>query len=154
MAEVTSAEIQKYSTLVKLQPDNPEAHFQLGLAYEDAGNIGESVKEYEAAIKLNPRHSRSFLHRGFLFAKGGELPLALQEWDRAFEYDPNLALKFATDPNTQAQYRQKIENALQQFQRPIVINPKDAFAHYQLGTAEKYFNKLELALQSLKKALD
>ena len=153
MAEVTSPEVQKYSTLVKLQPDNPEAHFRLGFAHEDAGNTAEAVKHYEVAIKLQPRHAMSYLHRGFLFAKGGELQLALQEWAKAFEYDPHLHVKFTT-PELRPIYTGKFDQAIQQLTRPIVINPKDAFAHYQLGTAYKYFQKPELALQSLKRALE
>jgi tetratricopeptide (TPR) repeat protein len=153
MAEVTSPEVQKYSTLVKLQPENPEAHFRLGFAHEDAGNTAEAVKHYETAIKLQPRHAMSYLHRGFLFAKGGELQLALQEWARAFEYDPYLHNKFSS-PELRPIYKAKFDTAIQQLERPIVINPKDAFARYQLGTAYKYFQKPELALQSLKRALD
>jgi tetratricopeptide (TPR) repeat protein len=154
VADITSPDIQKFSTLVKLQPDNPEAHFGLGLAYEEANDTGESVKAYEKALKINPRHSRAYLHRGFHYAKGGELDHALQDWSRAFEYDTMLALKFSRDPDTQMRYQQKIDSALQQFQRPIVVNPKNSFAHYQLGSAQKYFNRLELAIQSLKSALD
>jgi tetratricopeptide (TPR) repeat protein len=154
VADITSPDIQKFSTLVKLQPDNPEAHFGLGLAFEEANDTGESVKAYEKALKINPKHSRSYLHRGFHYAKGGELDHALQDWSRAFEYDALLALKFSRDPDTQMRYQQKIDSALQQFQRPIVVNPKNSFAHYQLGSAQKYFNRLELAIQSLKSALD
>ena len=153
MAEGNSPEVQKYLTLVRLQPDNPDAHFKLGSAYEDSGVLGEAVKHYEIAIKLNPRHALSFLHRGFIFAKGGELHLALQEWAKAFELDPHLHNKIST-PELAPLYKNKFDSAIQQLERPIIINPKDAFARYQLGTAYKYFQKPELALQSLKRALE
>ena len=125
MAEVTSPEVQKYSTLVKLQPENPEAHFRLGFAHEDAGNTAEAVKHYETAIKLQPRHAMSYLHRGFLFAKGGELQLALQEWAKAFELDPYLHNNFSS-PELRPIYKPKFDSAIQQLERPIVINPKES----------------------------
>jgi tetratricopeptide (TPR) repeat protein len=154
MAEVASQEIQKYSTLVKLQPENPENHFLLGLAFENAGQVAESVKSYQTCIKLNPKHSLAHLHFGFHLARAGDTDQALVEWSRAFETDANLGTKFATDPHTQREYKQKIDSSIQNFTKPILINPKNAFAHYQLGTAYKFFNLLELSLQSLKRALD
>ena len=154
MAEERSQEVQKYLTLVKLQPDNPENHFHLGLAYEHSGDNLEAVKGYDQAIKLNPRHSLAHLHLGFQFARGGDTDRALTAWMNAFDYDPNLGVKFASDPHTQREYKQKIDASMQTFQKPILINPKNAFAHYQLGTAYKFFNQNELSLQSLKRALD
>ena len=154
MAEPASQEIQKYSTLVKLQPENAENHFLLGLAFENAGQVAESNKCYDQCIKLQPRHSLAHLHRGFHLARAGDPDRALTEWHRAFDLDPNLTTKFATDPHTQREYKQKIDSSIQNFTKPILINPKNAFAHYQLGTAYKFFNLLELSLQSLKRALD
>lgn len=154
MAEPASQEIQKYSTLVKLQPENAENHFLLGLAFENAGQVAESNKSYDQCIKLQPRHSLAHLHRGFHLARAGDPDRALTEWNRAFDLDPHLGTKFATDPHTQREYKQKIDSSIQNFTKPILINPKNAFAHYQLGTAYKFFNLLELSLQSLKRALD
>lgn len=155
MAETTTTQyqVQKYLTLVKLHPESAEAHFGLGMAYEEAGQTADANKEYEQAIKLDSKHAKSYLHRGFLLARGAELKLALEEWRKAFKNDPNLHMLFS-DPDTAAMYKKKIGSAIQQFERPIVVNPKDSFAHYQLGSAYKLFGRLELALQSLKRALD
>ncbi|MDQ7822084.1 MAG: tetratricopeptide repeat protein [Candidatus Eremiobacteraeota bacterium] len=153
MAEKASYSLQKYSTLVKLNPDDPEAHFGLAMAFEEANDFNEAYKGYEQCIRLNTRHARARLHMGFLFARQDELARALDEWQKAFDIDPTV-INWIKDPSFAIYYKKRIEESLSQFQRPIMISPDNAYAHYQLGLAYKFFDRPELSLQSLKKAVD
>jgi len=153
MVDKASHSLQKYSTLVKLNPDDPEAHFGLAMAFEESSDYNEAYKEYEQCIRLNTRHARARLHIGFLFARADELSRAIDEWQKAWEVDTNV-INFLKDPTMAVFYRRKIDESLNQFQRPILVSPDNAYAHYQLGLAYKLFDKPELALQSFKKAID
>ena len=153
MVDKASHSLQKYSTLVKLNPDDPEAHFGLAMAYEESNDYNEAYKGYEQCIRLNNRHARARLHIGFLFARADELSRAIDEWQKAWEIDSNV-INFLKDPTSAVFYRRKIDESLNQFQRPILVSPDNAYAHYQLGLAYKFFDKPELALQSFKKAID
>ena len=42
--------INDYNRAIKLYPDYPEAHYNLGLLYEDIGNISDARTEYRIAI--------------------------------------------------------------------------------------------------------
>jgi len=42
--------------LVQFVPDSPEAHFTLGMAYEESGDLDRALKEYEAALSVYPGH--------------------------------------------------------------------------------------------------
>ena len=45
-----------YRQWASLQPQSPEAHFQLGLAYEKLGKAGLSMAQYENTLRLDPHH--------------------------------------------------------------------------------------------------
>ena len=40
-------------------PDDPEAHFVLGMCYEKGGMDKAAVREYSRAIELKPNHSEA-----------------------------------------------------------------------------------------------
>lgn len=77
MAELAIHSLQKYQTMVKLHPDDPDAHFGLGLAYEEQGNLADAIRSLEQVTRLAPAYARAYLHRGFLFARNTELGGAL-----------------------------------------------------------------------------
>ena len=49
-------EIKQRKTELNLRPDDPEAHFNLGAAYDKSGKIRKAVLEFEETIKI---HSNS-----------------------------------------------------------------------------------------------
>ena len=153
MAEKNVSAISTLMTRLKLEPNNPEAHFNLAVAYEEAGNYAYATNEYNKALDLNKNYSRVLLHLGFIEIKKRENGKALELWGKALKADPKLVELFRTEP-TAAYYKNKIDSVIAIFQRNIASNPKVAKGHYELGLVYKYFNKLELALQCFKTATD
>ena len=72
MAEKNVSAISTLMTRLKLEPNNPEAHFNLAVAYEEAGNYDSAINEYERALDLNKNYSRVLLHLGFIQVKKKE----------------------------------------------------------------------------------
>ena len=153
MAEQPTHSLQKFSTLVRLNPDDPSAHFGLAMAYEESGQQNYAFKEYQEVLRLDPRHARAHLNMGFAYCKGGEVQPAIKEWQKAYELDSNAG-RFLDDPKTKAYYEPKVEHAMAMFERPVMIRSDDSYAHYQLAMAYRYFNKKEMALAELKKAVE
>lgn len=48
------AELQ---TVVKLSPEHPQAHYELGSIHEQLGESREAVREFQIALKLDPTSS-------------------------------------------------------------------------------------------------
>ena len=40
--------------VLRNDPDNPIAHYQLGLAFDQVGNSGRAEAEWRDAVRLNP----------------------------------------------------------------------------------------------------
>lgn len=140
-------------TRLKLEPNNPEAHFNLAVAYEEAGSYDDAMQEYEKTLSLNPTYARAMMHIGFIQIKKKEPDKAIELWEEAFGIDPNLVSLFRTPP-TAAYYKGKIDDVCAFFQRKVQEAPKNAKAHYELGLVYSHFNKLELALQCFRTATE
>ncbi|MBQ7530022.1 tetratricopeptide repeat protein, partial [bacterium] len=156
MAESASSKLQKYLNMVKLHPEDAEAHFSLGCEYQimpGTGGIGEAMRCFNQVLKINPRHARAYFHRGMVYAKSGELRMALEDWKHTHNLDPDI-LNILSEPEHSNFYKDEIAKCLGQFSQQVALRPNDGFAHYQLGCANRYLGKPEIALQSLNKAID
>ena len=67
-----------------LDPSHADAHFELGLFYEDEKQDAKAMQEYQLAIKLQPDLSKAHYHLGRLYQKNGQPGRAQKELD-AFE---------------------------------------------------------------------
>jgi len=62
----------------RLAPQDPELHYQLGLALNDTGNLGEAVRELEKALQLDSRLGRAWYNLGLAQSALGKSEEALQ----------------------------------------------------------------------------
>lgn len=69
---------------VKLDPNFAEAHYELGLLYEDEQQEAGAMREYELAAKLRPDFAKAHYRLARLYRKQGKSELAEKEY-RAFE---------------------------------------------------------------------
>ena len=151
MPEVFGSSLQKYLSLARLRPDDPEAHFGLAMAYDEMNNFTEAFKEYEAVIRLNPHHAKAMLHIGFGYAHNMDYPKAILHWRNALKLNPGL-LRLLKEPNNF--YRKRIEQGISIFERAVTLAPDDSYTHYHLATAYRLFGRNEIALQEYQKTID
>lgn len=63
-----------------LDPSFVDAHYQLGLLYEDEGRAAEAIREYETSVQLRKDLSPAHYRLALLYKKTGKLTLARQEF--------------------------------------------------------------------------
>jgi tetratricopeptide (TPR) repeat protein len=69
---------------VELDPKFADAHYELGLMYEDEKQVDKAVHEFEIAVRLRPDLSKAHYRLARLYQKQGKSALAEKEL-RAFE---------------------------------------------------------------------
>jgi tetratricopeptide (TPR) repeat protein len=65
---------------VKLKPDFADAHYELGLLYEDEGRDLEATRQYEMAVKYAPNLAKAHYRLARLYKKSGHELLAQKEF--------------------------------------------------------------------------
>lgn len=79
----TAEELAKYraklEAALKLDPDNPWAHFKLGYLYHSQGNLDAAIREYRTTIHLKPDEPRPHLALGRALSAQGKKQEAAEE---------------------------------------------------------------------------
>jgi len=70
------------------EPNNPDAHHELGLVLVFTGAFDESVQELELAVRLNPRSIPFILDFGKTLTMLGEYEKAIPAFEYVLRIDP------------------------------------------------------------------
>jgi protein O-mannosyl-transferase len=76
-------------TAVRIDPDSPPAHTDLGIALARSGRLPEAIAEFQAAILLAPDAPIPHNDLGSALTEAGRLPEAIDEFQTALRLDPN-----------------------------------------------------------------
>jgi tetratricopeptide (TPR) repeat protein len=66
---------------VKLNPDYADAHYELGLLYEDEKRDAAAIREYQIVTRLRADFSKARYRLGRLYQKNGQAALAQKEFN-------------------------------------------------------------------------
>jgi tetratricopeptide (TPR) repeat protein len=90
--------ILAFHTVLLLDPRSSLAHYNLGVLYEQRGQISPAMTEYEAAVALDPTMALAHNNLGILYAESGDRVRALEHLEEAARLEP-------TDPAFRANLR-------------------------------------------------
>ena len=82
--------IKAYAELVRLRPQEPQAHADLGRAYEKNDEIDKAIESYTNATQINNQFASAYLRLGVLYGRKQELARAGTVFDRAQEINRAL----------------------------------------------------------------
>jgi hypothetical protein len=60
-------DISLFKSMVKIQPQNPEGHYNLGSAYLDTGDLSGAAEEWKKTIEINPGHEGALINLGNVY---------------------------------------------------------------------------------------
>lgn len=125
--------IEVFNKVIKNNPRDLKATYNLALAYDNSGNFPQAAELYQKLIELNPNDSTTYLNLLFrLYHKAEDFNQAAQVCQELIQIDPE---------NPQNHYnlgitRYKMEHydqALQAFEEAVRINPHFDLAFYNTG---------------------
>ena len=76
---------RRYRKAIALKPDYAEAHYNLGNALDDQGDLPGAVAAYRKAIALKPDYAEAHCNLGLALQRQGEFQAALTELRRGHE---------------------------------------------------------------------
>lgn len=122
----TAESIEVYRQGLKLFPGEPLLHFNLAIAYKNAGKLDEARRSAKAALVANPQHPSSHIVLASLFYKGGYKTPALLAAARFLTLESDtaragVALGMLRELLTGGARQGKDSNTIQVF---VEMNPK------------------------------
>lgn len=135
--------------LIRQNPHDPEAHYQLGMAYLHLGRNLEALETLQKAAALDPRSAMAHLGRGVAFSRLGRDLQAVEAFRRAVALKPDDPLSYL---NLGIAYRRlgRHRRGIQSIIQAIRLMPDYPEAHYELGLANLALKNRASALEEYK----
>jgi predicted O-linked N-acetylglucosamine transferase (SPINDLY family)/ADP-heptose:LPS heptosyltransferase/glycosyltransferase involved in cell wall biosynthesis len=114
------------------EPDNSEAHSNLGNVLSEVGKYDDAISHYERAIALNPKLTDAYYNLGLVNSLQGNLDQAISYYQRTIDICPTYA-QAHNNLGTLLQKQGQFERAKYFYQQAIAINPNHAEAKYNLS---------------------
>ena len=138
-----------YQKALDLDPNCPSAHFNLAVAFVQAGKFAEAESHYRQAL-LGKRTAETYNGLGYVLARQGRPDEAVAEFRKAIDADA----KFTPAYNNLAEalvQQGKLEEAEQYYRRSLAEKPSAA-VHNALGAVLRRLGKLDEAADQFAKA--
>ncbi|MBA3241634.1 MAG: tetratricopeptide repeat protein [Acidobacteria bacterium] len=90
--------VKFYEEIVRLNPDQPQAHFDLGRAREKNDEIDKAIASYTEVTRRNSAYANAYLRLGVLNARKENVPGAVSNFERAEQlYDESKTAEGRTE---------------------------------------------------------
>lgn len=84
--------IRELKKAIGLQPDYPDLHNFLGIAYGNAGMVDDAVQEFETSLKINPYYLKARLNLALLYYENDRFDEAQGQIDEVLAIQPDNQL--------------------------------------------------------------
>jgi tetratricopeptide (TPR) repeat protein len=138
-------------TLAKC-PNNPRAHYNMGLLLQRAGQMEGAAEQWEEALRIKPDYADAHYNLGLALVQEGQMQAAIQQWEQTLQFKPdfaeahyNLGLAFAQAG--------RVPEAIEHWEQALRIKPDYVEAHYNLGVALENAGRLAEAVRRYEQTL-
>jgi tetratricopeptide (TPR) repeat protein len=138
-AERYDESLAAFNGAIKINPKNPDFHYNLGQLFDKMDKFNEMEKEMQTSIELEPNYANALNYLGYSYAdKNIKLKEAEDLINRALKVRPNDG--FIIDSLAWVYYRQgNFDKAIGELKKALVFVPDDPTIHEHLG--EAYYKK-------------
>jgi len=139
--------------VTSLDPEDPDAFYRLGVAYEKNKDFEAAIQAYKRVIKIKSDHAKAHYRTGILYLAKQEYKTAVEPLKKALKIEPdspeiNFRLGVAHDR------LQEHEKAISFFSRAVEINPDFLKVYKNMALSYDSMGKHKEALECLKRALE
>lgn len=144
--------IPYFELMTKLQPENGEIAYALGVSYIQTRQPEKSRLTFSSLFGVQPNSAGAYLLNAQMLIRQKFEETAEIELNKALTLDPKLPhVRFLL--GEMAIYRADIDKGIMYLREEIKINPANGMAYYRLGEALSRQLKWDEAIQPLQKSI-
>ena len=144
--------LQHLGQAIDIDPDYPEAHYNLGSALLARGDTPGAIAAYRRAIAARPDYATAHNNVGALLEASGAPIEALAHYRLAVQYDPGNASAFYNLAHV-LQGQGVLEEAIVHYRRSMELNPSDPETYLNLGRIYVMQQRFAQAVDHYRQAL-
>lgn len=148
----TAKALSSFETVVELEPENYDAHIQLGNLYAALKNK-LALDYYGNALSLRPTSTEALYDRGLFLQNIGEFNKAIGDYKVILKIDPRYADAHYNIGYIALVYKKDYNTAIDRFTEAIKINKDYVEAYYNRGLAYESKGDKKEAIADYRKAL-
>jgi Flp pilus assembly protein TadD len=137
---------------LRLRPDFPEAHNNLGMALQGQGKFAEAVLCHLEAVRLRPDFGEAHSNLGRAFLLQGKLAEAVASFQEAVRLRPDYP-ELHQNLASALQQQGKLAEAAASWEQAIHLKPYSPEAHFNLGMVLHLLGKMAEAVSHFEEAL-
>jgi len=125
------------SKAVETDPQNAEAHFDLGRLYTKSKDYPKAITAYQKAANLNYRPSDAFYNLGFIYASTNDFANAEKMFLHVVDLKPTYLDKVLFNLAVVQQRQGKKQECIENLEKAVINNPKNQRAQQYLNQLKK-----------------
>jgi len=133
-----------YEEVLRHDPQNPQAHFSLGIAAYQQGEIGPAIAHFKTAAKKAKKHPQVHQLLGLALMNAGDLTGARDSLKKAVALQPKES-QFHAQLGDVYRLERRAVLARQSFQKALQLDPENGYALLGMG-------QLEISVGNIKEA--
>jgi tetratricopeptide (TPR) repeat protein len=133
-ANMPDKAIESAKKLIEVEPDSPDAYYNVGYMYMRQDRFSEAIPLFEKAIELDPELEYAYMNLAVCHARLNQYTKSIEVLEALIEKNPNnvdawlsIAVNYLRMKNWRA--------AVAPLRKTIELDPKNAQAYYNLGIA-------------------
>ena len=138
---------------LKNEPDNGVAHYQLGIAFDQVGNIAQAENEWRNAVRVAPNLVEAQRALASVALSRNDMPALEEAASQVVALQPTSPDGYALLA-VSAMNQKQFPRAEQQIQKAIDVAPKSSIGYIQLGNLKLLQKQLPEAEKAYQQALD
>ncbi len=131
-AKLPEKAVAAATQLVEIDPNNAEAHFNLGYMLIKKKNFAEAANAFKKVIEIDPNMEYAYLQLGYCYGQIKQFQNAVDMYEKLVEIVPeNTDAWMGIGYNNM--YQKKWTPAVKPFLKAIELKPDNGSAYYNLG---------------------
>jgi lipoprotein NlpI len=145
--------VADFSQLVEFHPNEPQAHYNRGVAYSRRGDFDNAITDYSEAIKLDPGYGKAYLCRGDAHRAKGEFDDAIVDYDEAIQLDPKYKEAYIERGKAYSA-KGDPERTIADYNQAIELDPRFKFGYLGRGAAYRAKGDSDRAMADYNKVIE